>query len=194
MSDECEPTRAYERHMKQALQDYSASYDEAKGIDEDGGLAEVHGGGSSHGLTEVFYRIHATRLKCLLSAVSQREGDRDAAELEALRLTTIRWFHPPTDELEAGDIRGRVWAVLADVVSAMAQCRIDQTFFHRSTYRHAQALMWAPVLDDPVSGIANGSLGTVSITKGHLLRGLNSTTPSANSAEAILSPLFDKKR
>jgi len=194
MSDESEPTRAYERHMNQALEDYAASYKEAKVIDDDGGLGEIHGGGSSHGLTEVFYRLHASRLKCLLSAVSQREADRDLAELEALRLTTIHWFQAPSPELEARDTRGHVWAVLADVVSAMAQCRIDQQFFHRSIYRHAQALMWAPVLHDPVSGLANGSLGTVPVTKGHLLRGLNSTTPSANSVEAVMNPLFEKRR
>lgn len=194
MTDESEPTRAYERHMKQALQDYAASYKEAKGIDEDGDLGEIHGGGSSHGLTEVFYRLHASRLKCLLSAVSQREVDRDVAESEALRLTMAHWFQTPSSDLEGRDTRGRVWAVLADVVSALAQCRIDQPFFHRSIYRHAQALMWAPVLHDPVSGIANGSLGTVPVTKGHLLRGLNSTTPSAISVEAIMNPLFEKKR
>jgi len=189
-----EPTRAYERHMKQALQDYVASYKEARAIDDDGGLGEIHGGGSSHGLTEIFYRIHASRLKCLLSAVSQREIDRDVAESEALRLTMSHWFHTPSSDVEGCDTRGRVWAVLADVVSALSQCRIEQHFFHRSIYRHAQALMWAPVLHDPVSGIANGSLSTVPVTKGHLLRGLNSTTPCANSVEAIINPLFEKKR
>jgi hypothetical protein len=197
MTDESEPTRAYERHMKRALQDYAASYDEAKVIDEEGGLGEIHGGGSSHGLTEILYRLHASRLKCLLSAVSQREGDRDAAELEALRLTMAHWFRTPNakTESEGLDTRGRVWAVLVDVVSALAQCRNDQPFFHRSIYRHAQALMWAPVLHDPLSGTANGSMGLVPVTKGHLLRGFNnSTTPCAHSVEAIVSPLFEKKR
>ena len=180
--------------MKQALLEYAASYEEVKAIDDGAGFGDIQGGGSSHGPTEVFYRLHASRLKCLLSAISQREVDRDKAELEALRLTMTHWFHAPTVELDDRDTRARVWAVLTDVVSAMAQCRIDQPFFHRSVYRHAQALMWAPVLHDPVSGIAKGSLGSVPVTKGHLLRGLNSTTPSATSAEAIMNLLFEKKR
>lgn len=194
MSDEKAPTRAYERHLQQALQAYAASYEEAKIIDKDGGLGEIHGGGSTHGLTEVFYRLHASRQKCLLRAASEREGERDMAESEALRLTTAHWFHAPASPLESQDTRGRVWAVLSDVVSAMAQCRIDQAFFHRSVYRHAQALMWAPVFHDPASGMANGSLGFVPVTKGSLLRGLNSTTPCASSVQAILNPLFEKKR
>lgn len=195
MTDGSEPTRAYERHMRQALQDYAASYREAKAVDDEGGLGEIHGGGSTHGLTEVLYRLHASRLKCLLYAVKQKEGERDTAELEALRLTMMNWFHAPNEtELDGRDTRGRVWAVLVDVVSAMAQCRIDQPFFHRSVYRHAQALMWSPVLHDPVSGMADGSLGLVPVTRGHLLRGFNSTTPCATSVEAILNPLFEKKR
>lgn len=194
MTDAKEPSRAYERYMKQALQDYAASYKEAKVIDDDGGLGETHGGGSTHGLTEVFYRLHASRFKCLLFAVRQREVDRDMAEMEALRLTTSHWFHAPASVVETLDNRERVWTVLADCVAALAQCRIDQPFFHRSIYRHAQALMWAPVFHDPVSGMANGSLSAVPITKGHLLRGLNSITPCACSVEPIINPLFEKKR
>lgn len=194
MTDTSEPTRAYERYMKQALQDYSDSYKEAKVIDDGGGLGEIHGGGSTHGLTEVFYRLHASRFKCLLFAVRQREVDRDTAEVEALRLTTTHWFHEPSSDVESLDTRERMWTVLVDCVAALAQCRIDQPFFHRSIYRHAQALMWAPVFHDPVSGIANGSLGSVPITKGRLLRGLNGITPCVYSVEQITNVLFEKRR
>ena len=54
--------------------------------------------------------------------------------------------------------------------------------------------MWAPVFYDPDAGIADGSLGWVPATKSHLLRGLNSTMPCVNSAEVVISPLFEKKR
>jgi hypothetical protein len=84
--------------------------------------------------------------------------------------------------------------VLADIVSALAQCRIEQPYFHRSVYRHAQALMWAPVFYDPVAGIADGSLGFIPAMKSHLLRGLNSTTACVDSAEVVIHPLFEKKR
>ena len=51
-----------------------------------------------------------------------------------------------------------------------------------------------PVFYDPDAGIADGSLVWVPATKSHLLRGLNSTMPSVNSAEVVISPLFEKKR
>jgi hypothetical protein len=180
--------------MKHALADYAASFKEAKGIHDEGGFTDIEAGGSSQGLTEVFYRLHASRLKCLFAAVSRREEEREDAELEALRLTTAHWYLSPPSDSENFNIRDRVWVVLADIVSALAQCRIEQPYFHRSVYRHAQALMWAPVFYDPVAGIADGSLGFVPATKSHLLRGLNSTTSCVNSAEVVISPLFEKKR
>ena len=91
-------------------------------------------------------------------------------------------------------VRAAVWRVLADVVSALAQCRLEETFFHRSVYRYAQAFMWAPALYDPTTGLSEGSTGTVPATRSHLLRGLNSSTGCAFSAEVILSPLFEKRR
>lgn len=180
--------------MKQALGDYATSFKEAKDIHDEGGFTDIEAGGSSQGVTEVFYRLHASRLKCLLVAVSQREEEQDEAELEALSLTTMYWYLSPPADSASGNTRDRVWVVLADIVSALAQCRIEQPYFHRSVYRHAQALMWAPVFYDPVAGIADGSLGFVPATKSHLLRGLNSTTACVDSAEVVIHPLFEKKR
>lgn len=180
--------------MKHALADYAASFKEAKGIHDEGGFTDIEAGGSSQGLTEVFCRLHASRLKCLLVALSRREEEREEAELEALRLTTAHWYLSPPTNSESVGIRDRVWVVFADIVSALAQCRIEQPYFHRSVYRHAQALMWAPVFYDPDAGIADGSLVWVPATKSHLLRGLNSTMPCVNSAEVVISPLFEKKR
>jgi hypothetical protein len=178
--------------MALALGYYAKSLSESKAIESDGGFIVEQAGGSAHGVTEVFYRLHASRLKVLISSVSRDECEIERAELEALRLTGSHWFK----EQESDDVhvRDRVWSVLTDIVTAMAQCRLDHHFFHRSVYRHAQALMWSPVLCDPVLGRAEGSLGIVPATRSFRVRGLNNSTHAANSAEVIMSSLFDRKR
>lgn len=188
--NEANGPRQFEIQMKESLRSYRAALDEKP--DSDHGEA----GGSSHGATEVFYRLHASRLKCLILAGSASEDERSAAEEEALRLTELHWYSPPSnsDSLEDTPIRDRIWNVLADVVSALAQCRLEQSFFHRSVYRHAQALMWAPVLCDPVTGRVEGSKSTVPATKSYHLRGLNHATNAAKSALSVMSALFEKKR
>ena len=155
-----------------------------------------HGGGSSHLKFEIVYRLHASRLKCLLVAAVAGEDERALAEEEALRLTEGS-FHSQSD-LQIGDgesgTRERIRKVLADIVAALARCRIDQSFFHRSVYRHAQALMWAPVLLEPKTGWIEGSMGTIRATKRHQLRGLNHATNVATSALTVMGVLFEKKR
>jgi hypothetical protein len=184
--------RVYEHHFGLALKSYATSLKESQ-AQERGSGSDIHTGGSSHGATEVIYRLHASRLKCLLSGAQRNEQERTLAEVEALKLTECFWFDIP--DVEPGtDLRKRVWKVLADVVSALSQCRIKQPFFHRSVYRYAQALMWAPVFDNPETGYSPGSLGTVPATKSYLIRGLNNATPCANSAEVIMACLFEKKR
>lgn len=187
-----ERERAYERHLQLALNSYATALEQAQAQQKDGG-SDIQAGGSSHGAVEVLYRLHASRLKCLLAGVQKTEDERNLAESEALRLTECHWFNAPAAELDA-DLRRRVWKVIADVVSALAQCRLEQPFFHRSVYRYAQALMWAPVFDNPSTGYGLGSLGTVPATKSYLVRGLNNATPCANSAEVIMATLFEKKR
>ena len=180
--------------MASALNQYAEAYSQAKNIEEEGGFMVEQSGGSAHGCTEILYRIHATRLKCLISAATCATGEIDHAEEEALRLTELYWFKPPDDydALKKEHIRDRVWNVLGDVVSGLAQCRVDQPFYHRSVYRHAQALMWSPILYD--LACSEGSLDTVPATRSFQIRGLNSSTPVSHSAEIVMSSLFDKKR
>jgi len=186
--------RGYERNMSLALQAYAVSLSQAKEAEEAGDLPTEQNGGSSHGAVEVVYRLHASRLKCLIAAVDRKEDERQEAELEALRLTECHWFADPGEEQTDASVRERVWKVLADVVNALARCRLDNNYFHRSVYRHAQALMWAPVLFDPVEGRAKRSLGTVSATWACQIRGLNYATHAASSAVSTMSTLFEKKR
>jgi hypothetical protein len=184
--------RQYEVFMRRSIEAYSKALKQAKAFDSDGRNLPEENGGSAHGSTEVLYRLHATRLKCLIGALSYREEEQQEAELEALRLTEPFWYLQPNTH--GSSVRDRVWAVLADVVAALAQCRLSQPYFHRSVYRHAQALMWAPVLHDSVGERSTGSLGTVPATKAFLLRGLNNATNAAESAAVIINSLFDKKR
>ena len=183
--------REYESHMGLALQAYSDALTQAKDLESKGFVVEQNGG-SSHGLTEVFYRLHASRLKCLISAVDNRENEREAAELEGLRLTERFWYGKPG--AEGGSIRDRVWAVIVDVVGAFVQCRLEHSFFHRSVYRQAQAMMWAPVLCDPAGQAAKGSLGFLPATRACQVRGLNFSTNAANSALSVIGTLCEKKR
>lgn len=182
--------RQFELHMKEALRCYRAAHDEEP--DSETGEA----GGSSHGSTEVFYRLHASRLKCLIAAGSASEDERDEAEREALRLCELHWFNTPgdLDSIESTPVRERVWNVLTDIVSALVKCRTEHSFFHRSVYRHAQALMWAPVLWNPEIGRVQGSRTTIPATKSVHIRGLNHATDAAKSAVSVMSALFEKKR
>ena len=179
--------------MKHALQCYEMALDQAKEMEKNGSLVSEHAGGSAHGSCEVLYRLHASRLKCLIAAVDRVEKDRDLAELEGLRLSERHWFIRPEGLEESSDTRDRVWKVLGDVVAALAYCRSKQPFFHRSVYRHAQALMWAPVLCDPAVGRVDGSLSTVPLSRAVHIRGLN-VGNTASSALIFMQSLFDKKR
>eukprot|EP00980_Cylindrotheca_fusiformis_P026362 scaffold15973_cov120-Cylindrotheca_fusiformis.AAC.3 len=190
-----ESSRKYEENMASALQHYSSALEQAEDIENDGGFVVGQQGGSSHGSTEVLYRLQACRLKCLVAAVSEDEGEIEAAEAEALRLTEAHWFKKPDERDAAGasaTTRDRVWNVFTDIVAGLAKCRLDHHFYHRSVYRHAQALMWAPLLCDPTS--TEGSLGMVPATRSYTIRGLNNSTNAATSAEVVMSSLFGKKR
>lgn len=182
--------------MSNSLEAFSVALKEARQIESHGGFIVEQAGGSAHGTTEILYRIHASRLKCLIAAVSAPEEELEEAELEALRITEKHWFKALWKNQKIKDIhiRDRVWYVLSDIVTALVQCRLNQTFFHRSVYRHAQALMWATVLDDPIAGRVEGSLGAVAATKSFQIRGLNNSTNVASSAAVVMGNLFDKKR
>jgi len=190
-SADVQTNRRYKCHMEKALRTYAEALVEAREVDKKG-LVEEQSGGSNHGVSELIYRLHATRLKCLISAVDRKEDEREAAELEAVMLTEQHWRKVP--DKAPTNLRDRVWAVLVDVVSALVQCRLDHPFFHRSVYRHAQALMWAPILCDPVGELVNGSFGSVPGTRAVELRGFNSSTPAVDSAVSVIGSLFDKRR
>jgi len=190
-----ESTRLYEKQMSLAMNSYASALKQARDIDDDGGHVISQQGGSSHGSTEVLYRIHASRLKCLIYLAACDDDFIEKAEAEVLRVTEAHCYkvqdRAETTTESLGN-RDRIWNVLADVVAGLAQCRVDDHFFHRSVYRHAQALMWAPVLLDPSS--REGSLGMVQATKSRTVRGLNNSTHAAYSAEVVIRTLFDKKR
>lgn len=177
--------------MRTALKSYADALEECKQLEKDGQVEEQTGG-SNHGVVEVFYRLHASRLKCLINGVNRREDERNLAELEAARLAESHWLKPPDET--SNILRDRIWTAFSDTVAALAQCRLDHSFFHRSVYRHAQALMWAPVLCDPLGGLRKGSLGEVPATRAFKIRGLNYSTHAADSGAAVIGSLFEKKR
>lgn len=188
--------RMYERRMRLSLDSYALSLDGAKVIEKSGGLTTERKGGSSHGVAEIVYRLHASRLKCIISALEVPVDERELAEREALRLAESHWFNKTDGNSSETQttIRGRLWTALADIVSAMVWCRNEHVFFHRSVYRHAQALMWAPVLHDPIGCRALGALETVPPTWACKIRGLNHATNAACSGLSVLQVLFDKRR
>jgi hypothetical protein len=182
--------RKFEYHMSLAFQEYAASSIEATADEKDGLLIEENGG-SSHGSMEVLYRLHASRLKCLIAAVDRFEDTIDDFEVEALRLTECHWFVEPVEKPES--IRSRVWNVLTDVVSALVHCRNKYSCFHRSVYRHAQALMWSHVLNNPKGDRRLEVLGALPAARACRLRGMNSDDV-AESAFVIINSLFERRR
>lgn len=182
--------RRYEHHMQTSLQSYSTSLEHGLLLEKDGSLIAEQQGGSGHGATEVQYRLHAARLKCLIYALKRSPTERDAAEQEALRLVEKFWYTKSPPDC-TGSVRDRVWDVLLDVVDAMIQCRSEYSCFHRSVYRHAQALLWAPVVSDPSQ--PEGSFGVVPGSRAYKLRGLNSGS-AVESASSVIGSLFDRRR
>ena len=180
--------------MSSALASYSKSLSQAQSLEEDGSLVVEQQGGSAHGQIEVLYRLHASRLKCVLFALQHCDDEREAAELEGLRLTEpYAYAENEEKDQELKSTRDRVWKVVVDIVNALVHCRSRHSCFHRSVYRHAQALMWAPVICDPETAKKEGSFGTVSAVKALNLRGLNSES-AVESASTVMRALFDKKR
>ena len=180
--------------MSMALKSYAESVAYASLMKEKGGFISEQNGGSSHGTLEAFYRLHASRLKCLISAVDKTDHEREFAEQEALRLTACHWFQNPEHKNEERSLRLCIWEVLEDVVGALAKCSHDNSYFHRSIYRHAQALMWAPLIYNPHEDRAKGSLGNVPAAWGCKIRGLHSSANAASSGLGIIDSLFTKKR
>jgi hypothetical protein len=102
---------------------------------------------------------------------------------------------PPTPKIEVARARMDILIslpggcedfVFADVVAALAKFLQDYSFFHRSVYCQAQALMWTPVVCDPVAGSVAGSLGTVPAAWASSVKGLNQTGNAAGSSTCSL--------
>eukprot|EP00977_Amphora_coffeiformis_P014319 scaffold3967_cov179-Amphora_coffeaeformis.AAC.1 len=182
--------RRFEHHMNIAIQSYSKSLEHGLLLEKDGALIAEQQGGSGHGATEVQYRLHATRLKCLINALKRNPSEREVAEQEALRLIEQDWYTKSVPHI-TGNVRDRTWNVLMDVVDAMIQCRSEYSCFHRSVYRHAQALLWAPIVCDPSQ--PEGSFGVVPGSRAYKLRGLNSGS-AIESASSVIGSLFDRRR
>ena len=89
-------------------------------------------------------------------------------------------------------VHERIWIVFADVVDGLFNCRKLKPYFHRSVYRHAQALMWSPVFYDLASSKRSSDI--VPATHSYQIKGLDSSKPAAFSAESVIGALFDKKR
>ena len=193
--------------MKESLSIYAKALEEVTQMESEGRLVDQQGGGSSSGATEAFYRLHASRLKILIRAVRRSNNERPQAELEAIRLTSKHHYSElhsggsdnanvyDDEKSECTDVRDKVWEIFGDIVAAMAQCRVNNSFFHRSVYRHAQSLLLAPIVNNPNDECVYhlGSLGSLPLTRAYHLRGL-STDSCAKSAASIMAPLFDKKR
>lgn len=178
--------------MSEAMSVYANAFAEATKLENAGNQLPDQAGGSTHGSTEILYRLHASRLKCLIRAVSRNEEEREQAELEALRLTEKYRFKVSDDNTLGEGPNDRLWAVFVDVVDGLAECRKLKPFFHRSVFRHAQALMWSPLFYDPSS--SKTSKDTFPATHGAQLEGLDPSKPVAFSAMEVISALFDKKR
>jgi len=199
--------RLYERHMAKSLNSYAFALKQSEELENEGRIVDQQGGGSSGGPTEAFYRLHASRLKILILAVRRNTNERLLAEMEAIRLISKYERHessevdknksdsPPSEASDVKNVRDRIWELFGELVTAMAQCRVKDSFFHRSVYRHAQSLLIAPMVNDPndLEIYRMGSLMSLPVTRAYHLRGL-STDSCANAAASIMASLFDKKR
>jgi hypothetical protein len=105
------------------------------------------------GLRKIIYRLHASRFKTLLRYVQESPGRCSHAEIEAHRISQENWYDDTTKSIDWSiqeDARGRIWKVYSDVVTALAQCRKENPYFHRSVFRHCQALLWPPIFLEDV--------------------------------------------
>lgn len=138
------------------------------------------------------YRLHASRLKVLISAVKSVRLERSYQIKEGIRITSKYWYDKPPGGFEEMTDQNKVLALFYDIVEALASARREQPFFHRSVYRHAQAILWAPLIHDP-DGALKGCFEAIPTHLSCHIRGMDSG-PCINSAEPIINTLFDKKR
>ena len=135
-------TRRYEHFTACAFNAYAYSLQRAKGIENSGAVLAEGQGGSSHGSTEVLYRIHASRIKCVIRALRHQTTNLELAKAEAIRLTSHHRFRSPEETHKGESENITLSDILLDAIEGLQDCRKNHSFFHRSVYRHAQARLW----------------------------------------------------
>lgn len=136
----------------------------------------------------------------LLYAIYQASKNRHCFEAEALHLVSRNWFAEPVTENEEElnwkyGSRDRRWEVLVDIVSALVFCRKEKALFHRSVFRHAQAILWAPVVYSP--DVKTYPLFTApedAVAQTNTLSNIFRCGIHVNAAKIVMDSLFDKKR
>eukprot|EP00584_Thalassiosira_punctigera_P019770 CAMPEP_0172566530 /NCGR_PEP_ID=MMETSP1067-20121228/112159_1 /TAXON_ID=265564 ORGANISM="Thalassiosira punctigera, Strain Tpunct2005C2" /NCGR_SAMPLE_ID=MMETSP1067 /ASSEMBLY_ACC=CAM_ASM_000444 /LENGTH=94 /DNA_ID=CAMNT_0013357667 /DNA_START=171 /DNA_END=452 /DNA_ORIENTATION=- len=94
--------------MADAMRNYSEAFAGAQKSEQiSGGPDKSCIGGSSHGALECLYRIHASRLKVLVSAIRRAKEECELAELEAYRIASVTWFDE-SNQSSTG-VRGKIW-------------------------------------------------------------------------------------
>lgn len=171
---------------------YHKAHVEAKAFEDEGSSLDYQGGGSSHGLLEFTYRLHATRLKVLIASIKVCVDEMQSSLHEALRIIERYWFEKPPEACDDKPLSERLWIAFADIVRALASCRKESPFFHRSVYRHAQAFLWAHALYNTQARTGD-DFEPIPMEKCANIEGLDSGL-NYNTSEVILNALFDKKR
>ena len=96
-------------------------------------------GGCCHGLTEVYYRLHAFRMKVFLKAAMTENVDSIMAALDLISPG------PLAGSLEK--LRDNALVTVKGLAEAFTNCRKHTNqYFHRSVYRHAQLILLSPAL------------------------------------------------
>lgn len=182
--------RLYETTMTEAIHNYSVALSDAQKVESQDNKT----GGSSHGSREVLYRLHATRFKVLLSAIRHTADERELAEMEACRISSMSWFDDSNKlQTPVDDVRSKTWDSYVDCVQGLGSCRKGIPYFHRAAYRLAQALHWAPAFHDPSFCFGIGSVEIIPSSKRDRISELDKNS-FAECAASVIDSLFDKKR
>lgn len=107
--------RLYETKMNDAIQSYAMAISKAQSA-ELSPPDKVCYGGSSHGALECLYRLHASRFKVLLNAVTCAPSEGELTELEAFRIVSSMWFCESHVSSPSAGIREKAWDIFADCV------------------------------------------------------------------------------
>lgn len=136
--------RSYEANMVRALENYSSALFDANGADsKNGGTDKSRVGGSSHGSTEILYRLHATRLKVIISAIRKSIVERHVAEREAIRIASLHWFDESNRSSPSAGTREKIWDILAGMSGSICFVyAIDSPISHLKFLIHFNRCCW----------------------------------------------------